>query len=287
MGVTFHFCVIYGNPQLQNETVSFFFLTALFFEPELGIYRYKTIVRAFQRRHAASSTVWNISRMKTQICWCKYFFDFCWCGCINKIFGNMLQNRFFSIFDQNLSKINKILGITVLWAWSSYVNPFIWWVCHFHSTFWWFSEKCQKSRNFENVGKWPITPWEGLASIFAKSMKDTHICAKIWVFRRGLMSQKFLFAKIWDLSELNFFEYFENLGIFTWILLWYYEVVDANSKCGSTGRQRDMLAWNQFFDKNYICNSQGLPKYWLKRALDWGKIKFSYIFGYFACSSFP
>ena len=96
--------------------------------------------------------------MKSQICWCKYFFDFCWCGCINKIFWKMWKYRFFSIFDQNLSKINKIWGMTVSWAWSSYVNPFIWWVCHIHTTFWWFSEKCQKSRNFQKSQYWPITP---------------------------------------------------------------------------------------------------------------------------------
>ena len=87
-----------------------------------------------------------------------------------RFFGNWPKNRFFTIFDQNLSKINEIWGVTVSRAWLSYVNPFIWWVCHIHSTFWWFSEKCQKSWFLKKCQKWPITPWEGLASISTKSM---------------------------------------------------------------------------------------------------------------------
>ena len=154
--------------------------------------------------------------MKSQICWCKYFFDFCWCGCINKIFGNVLQNRFFSIFDQNLSKINKIWGVTVSRAWSSYVNPFIWWVCHIHSTFWWFSEKSQKSRNFQKSQYLPIHPLLLLRIDFLKKYVEYAHMRWDLGFSARIDVSKIFVCKNMRFERIKIFRIFWKIWDFYW-----------------------------------------------------------------------
>ena len=96
-------------------------------------------------------------------------------------------------------------------------------------------------------------------------------------FRETWCLKKFCLLKYQILKLWIFFDFFEKFGFFLWKMLENDAVVDVNSKSGSTGRQHGVLARNRFFDKNYICNSQGLPKYWLKRALDSGENQFSLI----------